>query len=52
MGESQKANQADAVVESILLETKLLINQRLYDKGAITEEMYTRAKEIFVKGNS
>ena len=52
MRESQETTGDNYVTESILLETKLLINQRLYDKGAITEEMYTRAKEIFIKGDS
>jgi len=49
MGENQEDNRNSSVAESIILETKLLINQRLYDRGAITEEMYTKAKEIFVK---
>jgi uncharacterized protein YqgQ len=32
------------------IEIKLHINKRLYEKGLITEEMYTRAKEIILKG--
>ena len=30
-------------------ELKLLVNQRLYEKGHITEEMYIRAKELIIK---
>ncbi len=30
-------------------ELKLLINQRLYDKGCITAEMYTKAKSLILK---
>lgn len=30
-------------------ELKLLINQRLYDKGCITAEMYTKAKSMILK---
>ena len=32
------------------VEIKLHINKRLYELGLITEEMYTRAKEIILKG--
>lgn len=31
------------------IEIKLLINLRLYENGSITEEMYTRAKEMIIK---
>ena len=38
-------------MESVTIEVKMHINQRLFQKGAITEEMYTRAKELILKGN-
>ena len=30
-------------------ELKILINQRLYDKGHITSEMYSKAKAMILK---
>lgn len=33
----------------VVIEIKLHINQRLFEQGYITEEMYTRAKEIILK---
>jgi uncharacterized protein YqgQ len=33
----------------IEMEVKLHINQRLYEEGIITEEMYYKAKEIIIK---
>ena len=32
-------------------EIKLLVNQRLFDKGLITEEMYMKAKSLILKSN-
>ncbi|MCL2753726.1 MAG: hypothetical protein FWE44_06225 [Defluviitaleaceae bacterium] len=32
-----------------IIEIKLSINRRLREKGAITEEMYNRAKELILK---
>ena len=32
------------------VEIKLHINKSLYEMGLITEKMYTRAKEIILKG--
>ena len=32
-----------------LIEVKLHINTKLYEKGFLTEEMYIRAKELIVK---
>jgi hypothetical protein len=44
-------NERDSkVVKNALLEIKLYINQQLYNKGAITEEMYMKAKERIIKG--
>jgi hypothetical protein len=44
-------NERDSkVVKNALIEIKLYINQQLYNKGAITEEMYIKAKERIIKG--
>ena len=32
-----------------VVEIKLCVNRRLFEKNAITEEMYTRAKELILK---
>ena len=34
---------------SALIEIKLHVNQMLYQKGFLTDEMYTKAKEIILK---
>lgn len=34
----------------INISVKLHINQRLFDNGHITEDLYQRAKEIIIKG--
>ncbi len=31
------------------IQLKLTVNERLYQQGAITEEMYIKAKEIILK---
>lgn len=36
-------------VASAIIAIKMSVNQRLYEKGLITEEMYTRAKDIILK---
>ena len=36
----------------IVVEIKLHVNQKLYNKGVITEEMYARAKELILKSDS
>jgi len=33
-----------------IVEIKLHVNQKLYQKGILTEEMYTKAKELILKG--
>lgn len=38
-----------AASQQLLVEIKLNINQKLYKKGAITEEMYTKAKDIILR---
>lgn len=37
-------------VNLVVIEVKLHINQRLFEQGYITEEIYTKAKEIILKG--
>ena len=48
-----EAIQKDAINEDAvnlaIVEIKLYINHRLYSKGALTEEMYTKAKDIILK---
>jgi hypothetical protein len=36
-------------VKTAITAIKLSINQRLYNMGALTEEMYIRAKDIILK---
>ena len=36
-------------MNALLVEIKLSINRRLFEKGYITEEMYIKAKEIIIK---
>lgn len=36
-------------MEAFILEVKLSINHSLFEKGYITEEMYTKAKELIIK---
>ena len=35
--------------KDLLMEIKLHINQNLYEKGYITEEMFRKAKEVILK---
>jgi len=44
---SRAANET--AMKLLIIEIKLHINQKLYQKGAITEEMYTRAKDLILK---
>ena len=39
----------EETVKTAIIAIKMRINQRLYEKGALTEEMYTRAKDIIIK---
>ena len=38
-----------AAMESVIIEIKLHINRKLFEKGIITEEMHTKAKEMILK---
>lgn len=41
----------DALKEAIV-EIKLHVNRKLYEKGAITEEMYVKAKDLILKSDT
>ncbi len=43
--------QADQL-KALLVEIKLSVNTRLWQKGCITEETYQKAKELILKGAS
>ena len=43
-------NVNEAALNLAIIEVKLAINRRLYERKAITEEMYLRAKELILKG--
>ncbi|MCL2580222.1 MAG: hypothetical protein FWE32_09380 [Oscillospiraceae bacterium] len=36
-------------LSALLIEVKLSVNRRLFEKGRITEEMYIKAKERIIK---
>ena len=40
----------EAAMKRVLIEIKLKVNQELYRRNAITEEMYSKAKELILKG--
>ena len=46
---TQEAVINEDAVRLAIIEIKLCINQRLFTKGALTEEMYTRAKDLIMK---
>ena len=48
MNKTEHIEQND-VIKSFLIEIKLSINHKLFVNGYITEEMYTKAKEIIIK---
>ena len=39
----------EEAIKTAIITIKLSINQRLYEKGTLTEEMYTRAKDIILR---
>ena len=41
--------QVNKNMNTFLIEVKLSVNHRLFEKGYITEEMYTKAKELILK---
>ena len=40
----------EEAVKLVIVEVKLHINQLLFEQGYISEVMYTKAKEIILKG--
>lgn len=45
----RKVDEFDVHNRRLRSELKLYVNQRLYDRGVITEDMYTQAKDLLVK---
>ena len=43
--------QSEAM-KSLLVETKLSVNHKLFEKGYITEEMYVKAKELIISADT
>jgi hypothetical protein len=50
MWETENISINEDAVKTAIIAVKLSINQRLYNLGSLTEEMYTRAKDIILKG--
>ena len=40
----------EAALKLAIVEIKLAVNRKLYERKAITEEMYLKAKELILKG--
>lgn len=40
----------EAALKYAIIEIKLAVNRRLYERKAITEEMYAKAKEMILRG--
>ena len=49
MAKMDKYTINDDALSDFIIEIKLSINHTLYSKGAITQEMYIRAKELILK---
>ena len=49
MKEYEDTGQSNNAMNTFLIEIKLSVNQRLFENGHITEEMYTKAKELIIK---
>ena len=47
--DTKMATVNETALKSATTEIKLYVNRRLFEQGYITEEMYTKAKEIIVK---
>lgn len=45
----QRTNERQKDINGLNSEVMLFINKRLYEQGHITEEMYHKAKEEFLK---
>ncbi len=42
-------NKTNENINLVKMEIKLAINRQLFEKNAITEEMYIKAKDILIK---
>lgn len=42
-------NDCETAMRDFELELMLLVNERLYEKGSITDEMYIKAKALILK---
>lgn len=49
MIKQQEQTEKQKQKNAFLIEVKLSINHSLFEKGYITEEMYTKAKELIIK---
>lgn len=49
MGKYEDTGQTDKAMNTFLMELKLSVNHKLFEQGHITEEMYTKAKELIIK---
>lgn len=47
--EQQEQAEKQKNMNTFIIEVKLSINHSLFEKGYITEEMYTKAKELIIK---
>ena len=45
----QEQTEKQKNMNAFIIEVKLSINHSLFEKGYITEEMYTKAKELIIK---
>lgn len=50
MEAAQELTINEDAMKLAIIEIKLHINQRLYQKGMLTEEIYVNAKELILKG--
>jgi hypothetical protein len=41
----------EEAVKRVIIEIKLLLNQRLYERGVITREMADKARDVILKGS-
>lgn len=41
--------EVKAAMKQFEIQLKIFVNQRLYEKGTITQEMYIKAKEYIMK---
>jgi len=47
--DKMKSTDKSAHINDLIVEIKLSINRRLFEKGYITEEMHIKAKELIIK---